>query len=194
MAIHNTSKINRDCKKGKSDYTPISNSILQSSTLTPNEKSIIVHLLSLPKTFAILKTNIWKKMNIGRDAFNKAWKGLEKAGYIKSNRIMENGLLKGWHHIVNETPTYGNSDTLNFSNSEFQIVGKSVSIKKKELIKEVVNKRSIEEKNTSNSVPGNIVPDNALILNNTSFKGRFAKPLSKQELNYVANELDEILK
>jgi hypothetical protein len=194
MAIHNTSKINRDPKKGKSDYTPISNSILQSSTLTPNEKSIIVHLLSLPKTFAILKGNIWKKMNIGRDAFNKAWKGLEKAGYIKSNRIMENGLLKGWHHIVNETPTYGNSDTLNFSKSENQIVGKSVSIEKKEEIKEVVKKRSIEEKNTSNSIPGNSIPGNAESFKNTSFKGRIAKPLTKQELNYVANELDELIK
>jgi len=183
MAIHNTSKINRDPKKGKSDYTPISNSILQSSTLTPNEKSILVHLLSLPKTFAILKTNIWKKMNIGRDAFNKAWKGLEKAGYIKSNRIMENGLLKGWHHIVNETPIYGHSDLLKISESENQIVGKSVSIEKKECIKEVVNKRSRLEKNTT--VPGILFPGNAESLSNKSYQELYEMGIEIDPTEYL---------
>lgn len=175
MAIHNTSKINRDPKKGKSDYTPISNSILQSSTLTPNEKSVIVHLLSLPKTFSIVKTNIWKKMNIGRDAFNKAWKGLEKAGYVKSHRIMENGLLKGWHHNVYETPIIGDSDILKFRLTENQIVGKSVSIEKKEIIKEVVNKRSMLEKNTS--IPGNSKSTFAEIFNSNI--------TSEDVLNYI---------
>lgn len=175
MAIHNTSKINRDPKKGKSDYTPISNSILQSSTLTPNEKSVIVHLLSLPKTFSIVKTNIWKKMNIGRDAFNKAWKGLEKAGYVKSHRIMENGLLKGWHHSVYETPIIGDSDILKFRHTENQIVGKSVSIEKKEIIKEVVNKRSMLEKNTS--IPGN---------SKSTFAEMFNSNITSEDvLNYI---------
>ena len=183
MAIHNTSKINRDPKKGKSDYTPISNSILQSSTLTPNEKSIIVHLLSLPKTFAILKTNIWKKMNIGRDAFNKAWKGLEKAGYIKSNRIMENGLLKGWHHIINETPTYGHSDLMKISNTENQLVGNSVSIEKKELIKEVVNKRSRLKKNTS--IPGNSIPGNAESLKGKSYQELYEMGIEINPTEYL---------
>jgi hypothetical protein len=175
MAIHNTSKIVRIPKKGKSDYTPISNSILQSSTLTPNEKSVIVHLLSLPKTFAIIKTNIWKKMNIGRDAFNKAWKGLEKAGYIKSHRIMENGLLKGWHHNVYESPSYGDSELLNIRVTENQIVGKSVSIEKKEEIKEVVNKRSIVKKNTS--IPGSSKSNFAEIFNSNI--------TSEDVLNYI---------
>ena len=168
MAIVNKSIIIRDPKKGKSDYTPINNSILQSSTLTPNEKSIIVHLLSLPKNFAILKGNIWKKMNIGRDAFNKAWKGLVKYGYIKSERIMDNGLLKGWLHIISETPMSANSDLLKFSNSENQIVGNSVNIEKKEVTKEVVDKRSIRQKSTS--IPGNSVTANAESLKNKSYQ------------------------
>lgn len=170
MAIVNKSIIIREPKKGKSDYTPISNSILQSSTLTPNEKSILVHLLSLPKNFAILKGTIWKKMNIGRDAFNKAWKGLEKAGYCKSERIMDKGLLKGWLHIIREVPMSANSDLLKFSDSENQIVGKSVNIEKKELIKEVVDKRSIKKKNTS--IPGN-APDFKPILSLEEFDNVF---------------------
>ena len=168
MAILNKSIIIREPKKGKSDYTPISNSILQSSQLTPNEKSILVHLLSLPKNFAILKGNIWKKMNIGRDAFNKAWKGLVKYGHIKSERIMDKGLLKGWLHIISEIPMSADSDLLKFSNSEIQIFGNSVNIEKKECTKEVVDKRSIRKKSTS--IPGNSIPVNAESLNNKSFQ------------------------
>jgi hypothetical protein len=160
MAIINKTIIIREPKKGKSDYTPINNSILQSNTMTPNEKSILVHLLSLPINFAILKGEIWKKMNIGRDAFNKAWKGLEKAGYCKSERIYDGKMLKGWLHIIMEVPnsfqTNGDSDLLNFRQSENQTIQKSVKIQKKEFRKEVVNKRSIPEKITS--TPGNSVP------------------------------------
>jgi len=185
MAIVNKSIIIREPKKGKSDYTPISNSILQSSQLTPNEKSILVHLLSLPKNFAILKGNIWKKMNIGRDAFNKAWKGLVKYGYIKSERIMDNGLLKGWLHIVSEIPMSANSDTLKFSNSEIQIFGNSVNIEKKECIKEVVEKRSIRKKSTS--IPGNSIPDSAESLNNKSFQELWEMGIEVDAKDYVNN-------
>jgi hypothetical protein len=153
MAFLNQSYIIREPKKGKSDYTPINNSILQSSTLTPNEKSILVHLLSLPKNFSIVKGDIWKKMRIGRDAFNKACKGLEKAGYLKSERIMSNGVFKGWLHIVMEIPNKdqinGNTDLLNIRQSETPTFGESVKIKKKECIKEVDHKRSSLQKSTS---------------------------------------------
>ena len=43
--MENTGQIIRSKKTGKSRYTPISNEILQSSILTPEEKSILVHLL-----------------------------------------------------------------------------------------------------------------------------------------------------
>jgi hypothetical protein len=153
MAILNKTIIYRDSKKGKSDYTPINNSILQSSTLTPNEKSILVHLLSLPKNFAIIKGNIWKKMRIGRDAFNKAWKGLETFGYIKSERIMDKGIFVGWLHEIYETPINGNTDLLNIRHSEIPTFGKSVKIKKKECTKEVDHKRSSLQKSTCTPDP-----------------------------------------
>ena len=40
MKYRNTSKIHRSDKKGKSGYTPISNEILQSKTLNPDQKSV----------------------------------------------------------------------------------------------------------------------------------------------------------
>ena len=84
------------------------------------------------------------------------------------DQILENGLLKGWHHIINETPTYGHSDLLKISNTENQLVGNSVSIEKKEGIKEVVNKRSRLEKNTT--VPGILFPGNAENLKDKSYQ------------------------
>jgi hypothetical protein len=175
MAYLNDTHIIRDPKKGKSGYTPISNKILQSNTLTPNEKSILVHFISLPKTFVILKKDIWRKMNIGRDAFNKAWKGLEKHGYVKSERKMDNGLFKGWTHYISESPR--------FRNSENQTFGESVNIEKKECIKEVVNKRSIEEKNTSILGSSYSNPDESLF--NKFEKGE----ISYDELSAIAKGL-----
>jgi hypothetical protein len=112
-------------------------------------------------------------MKIGRDAFNKAWKGLESHGYTKSERIMDKGLFKGWIHYISELP--------NLRNSENQKFGKSVIIEKKECIKEVVNKRSIQEKNTS--IPGNA--------NSTPDESLFNK-FEKGEISY--DELSEIAK
>lgn len=175
MAYLNDTHILREPKKGKSGYTPISNQILQSNTLTPNEKSILVHCLSLPKTFVILKKDLWKKMNIGRDAFNKAWKGLESHGYCKSERKMENGLFKGWTHYISETPR--------FRNSENQTFGESVNIEKKELIKEVFNKRSIVKKNTSITVSSYSNPEESLF--NKFEKGE----ISYDELSAIAKGL-----
>jgi DNA-binding MarR family transcriptional regulator len=148
MAYLNDTHILREPKKGKAGYTPISNDILQSSTLTSSEKSILVHFLSLPKSFVIIKKDIWKKMNIGRDAFNKAWKGLEKHGYVKSERkVDDKGQFKGWIHYISETPKFRISENPN--------IGFSVNIEKKECRKEGVYKRSMLEKNTS--IPGNSV-------------------------------------
>jgi hypothetical protein len=104
--MKNTGQIVRSKKNGKTRYTPISNNILQSKTLTPEQKSILVHLLSLPEDWIVYKTEIWKEMNIGRDRFNKSWVGLVKMGYIVSVKIIDSksNLIKGYNHIVYEEP------------------------------------------------------------------------------------------
>lgn len=96
----------RSGKKGKVGFTSISNEILQSKTLKPNEVGIIVHLLSLSKDFVIHKSSIWKQMNIGRDQFDKAWKNLVRLGYIQTIKYREDDSKKtfGYRHIVYEIP------------------------------------------------------------------------------------------
>lgn len=104
--MKNTGQIVRSKKTGKSRYTPISNEILQSQTLTPEQKSILVHLLSLPEDWVVYKTEIWKSMNIGRDRFHKSWKGLVELGYIHSIKVIDTNtnLIRGYNHIVYEEP------------------------------------------------------------------------------------------
>jgi hypothetical protein len=103
--MKNTGRIIRSNKNGGSRYTPILNEILQSKTLQPEEKSILVHLLSLPQDWVIYKTFIWKDMNIGRDRFNKHWNGLVEKGYIHSIRITkDNGQFSGYDYEVLEEP------------------------------------------------------------------------------------------
>ena len=103
MNYRNTSKIHRSDKKGKSGYTPISNEILQSKILTPDQKSTLVHLLSLKPDWSIRKGHIYKEMNIGRDAFLKAWRGLVVLGYIIETSFFENN-LKCYHYDILEEP------------------------------------------------------------------------------------------
>jgi hypothetical protein len=155
-AMQNTGQILRSKKTGKSRYTPISNEILQSSELTPEEKSILVHLLSLPEDWVVYKGIIWRNMNMGRDRFNKNWKGLVDKGYIVSIRVIdtETNLIKGWNHIVYEEPVLSeftelpndqDSDLLNFSHSENQSIYKQIKQQKNKITKDIFIIPTVEE-------------------------------------------------
>ena len=155
-AMQNTGQILRSKKTGKSRYTPISNEILQSSELTPEEKSILVHLLSLPEDWVVYKGIIWRNMNMGRDRFNKNWKGLVDKGYIVSIRVIdtETNLIKGWNHIVYEEPVLSeftelpndqDSDLLNFSHSDNQSVYKEIKEQKNKITKDIFIIPTVEE-------------------------------------------------
>lgn len=134
--MQNTGQILRSKKTAKSRFTPISNDILQSNILTPEEKSILVHLLSLPEDWVVYKGIIWKEMNIGRDRFNKNWKGLVEKGYIVSIKLIDtnSNLITGYNHIVYEEPVVSEiqenqkSDLLKFSKTEIQSTNKVITL------------------------------------------------------------------
>ena len=141
--MENTGQIVRSKKTGKSRYTPISNEILQSKILTPEEKSILVHLLSLPEDWIVYKTIIWQEMNMGRHRFNSNWKTLVEKGYIVSIRVIDinTNLVKGWNHIVYEEPvqaeirTDQSSDLPVFGQSEEQGIYKRITEQKNNITK-----------------------------------------------------------
>ena len=144
--MKNTGQIVRSKKNGKSRYTPISNDILQSKTLTAEQKSILVHLLSLPEDWVVYKTEIWKDMNIGRDRFNKSWTGLVKLGYIVSVKMIDSNtnLIKGYNHIVREEPVL---DSLTFGLTENQVSRESGSIQSNNSQSNNLQSNNIENNN-----------------------------------------------
>jgi len=139
MNLRNKSRIKRVADRSK-NYCIIPNDIAQSTKLKPNEKSLLVHLLSMPDDWFYLKTKFWKQTNLGRNAFNTAWKGLETHGYIKTEKIYEGNLLRGYDYTISDSPETG--QTGNRSNRK-PVNKQSTHSTKDTLTKEEGNKEVI---------------------------------------------------
>lgn len=164
-AMNNTGQICRSKKNAQSRYTMIDNAILQSWELTPEEKSILIYLLSMPENWIVVKRKLIEDSNIGRDRFNRAWKGLQEKGYVQSIRVIDSktNQIKGWNHIVyeqpilpetneiednprvTEIPSVGNSESRESRKSENQSVYKEVNKQSNNLTKETINTIEIFE-------------------------------------------------
>lgn len=136
IKIHRTSD-----KKGSVNYTPISNSILQSKSLNPVEVAILIYLLSLPKNFTVFKKNVVShfKGRVGRERIHKEWINLKDKGYIvKSFTDKRNLLTVRWD--VYETPIVQDSKP-----QDIQIPAhiKSTSIEIKNIESTITNNTSI---------------------------------------------------
>jgi hypothetical protein len=128
--MKNTGQVVRSKKTGKSRYTAISNEIIQSKTLTIEERGVLIYLLSLPEDWVFYKKNLWKQINIGRDKFYKIWGNLSKYGYIVSVKIIDtnSNLIIGYNHVVYEEPVLDESGQLNIGDTEIQDYRESVPI------------------------------------------------------------------
>lgn len=137
--MENLGQIIRSKKTGKSRYTPVNNDILQSLTLTAEEKSILVHLLSLPEDWVVYKMAFGKSLNMGRHRFNNAWKGLQQKGYIVSVQMIDTNtnLMRGWNHMVHEEPVL-NEQRIDQS-TELPKIGHSEN---QSLYKEIIKEQS----------------------------------------------------
>jgi hypothetical protein len=181
--LENTGQIVRSRKNGKSRYTPINNDICQSKTLTCEQKSVLVHLLSLPENWVVYKMHIWKDMNIGRDRFNKAWVGLVELGYIVSIRMFKpNGQLKGYNHIVYEEPVLPDNQVTELQVTENQLTGN-----------QSVNKVITQQKNNIES--NNIESNN--ILGKVQLQSKLCRELNlttKQLKEYISTDFNQYYK
>lgn len=128
--MENKGQIIRSKKTGKSRYTAISNEIIQSKTLTIEERGVLIYLLSLPEDWKIYKCNIWKQMNIGRDKFLKIWTNLVKHGYITTTKVFRDNsnLIGGYIHTVYEEPFSTESDCMETGLTKNQDVQEPVGI------------------------------------------------------------------
>ena len=174
MKYNNTGKIVRKNHTATSGgYTPISNSILQSKTLTANQKSILVHLISLKTDWSIRKTYLHKDMNIGRDAFRKAFDDLIGLGYIVRSANLK-GNLKTYHYTVYEEPV---SDLLVSGNTGNQLYRKPDSIESNDSENNYLESKNVESNysraNTSTSIldqTENLTPEQRSMILEQRFK------------------------
>lgn len=185
--MKNTSEIVRSKKNKLSHYTCISNEILQSKTLSTDEKSVLVHILSLPETWVINKTTFWKQMNIGRERFYNAWSGLEKQGHIASKKIIgDRNLIVGYHHAIYEEPLKSNLDIPVSGETENQLDQKPVNIECNE--QECTNSEyTIDEENNINR--GNIRTRTGPVveIEDSIFEELSIEDLQAEYLNYSSD-------
>lgn len=191
--LENTGQIVRSRKNGKSRYTPINNDICQSKILTCEQKSVLIHLLSLPENWVVYKMHIWKDMNIGRDRFNKAWVGLVELGYIVSVRMIKpNGQLKGYNHIVYEEPVVTDNQVTDSQVTEIQLTGnQSVN---KVITQQSNNKQSNNLKSNNNIYNTSIEKleeINNLILED-KFEDNETRGFAYMERNRIEKELKQL--
>ncbi len=89
------------------NYTVILNSLITSTDLSPEEKVILFHILSLPDDWKIYKDYFinYYRGCISDDKIEKVWKGLKKKGYLKNERVKgKDGRFSSWHYEVREVP------------------------------------------------------------------------------------------
>ena len=134
--FHNTSKVVRAADRSK-NFSIIPNDIAQSITLTPTEKSLLIHLLSMPDNWYYVKTQFWKRTNMGRDACYKAWNSLTEKGYIRQTKIIQNNLITGYHYEISDIPNIGHTEIQTYRKS---VNNKSTKHTKKEQTKKDIQK------------------------------------------------------
>lgn len=105
--MKNTSKIHKVTLDG--NFTQLPNSLLQSNELTVEEIYLISNLCSRPENFTFVKTSYWRQTQLGKDRFNKAWKGLADKGYIQGVKKYDSvsNLITGYDYNISYLPIFG---------------------------------------------------------------------------------------
>lgn len=184
--MKNTSKFIRTADTTK-EFCIIPNSIAQSKILSPNGKSLLIHIISKPDNWYYVKTKFWRETNLGRNAFYEAWKELEKLGYIRTEKIKDGNLIVGYNYTFSDSPIFGvpnngdyqssvlpkfgNTENGEYRNSVIPKVGKQLKEKltkeddiKEDVIKEKVIKEEFKKKYVTND-PGITDQNNSCIDN-----------------------------
>ena len=140
----NTSKIYKVTLDG--NFTQIPNETLQSQELTAEEIYLICNLCSRPEGWVFIKTRYWRQTQLGRDRYNKAWKGLTDKGYIKSVKRMKGNLIEGYDYKISYLPMFGVTESQYARSSDLlkssKLINKEAN-NKEYINKEVINKQYI---------------------------------------------------
>lgn len=86
-------------------FVIVSNEVARRDDLSARAKGIYFYLMTLPPDWVLYRSELVKHFSEGKDAINTAFRELEKAGYIKKVRKLNNGRFDGWEYSVYETST-----------------------------------------------------------------------------------------
>jgi len=136
------------------NYTVILNSLITSTSLTSDEKSLLFHILSLPDDWVLYKDyfKMYYSGCISDKKIDNAWKGLETKGYLKKDRVKrQDGKFSSWHYEVREVPF---TDIPKSDMSENQTIGNTTSQEKGDIQStstQSTNEQSTKETNLDNT-------------------------------------------
>jgi hypothetical protein len=171
MAQQNTTKIVRSVNTSKHNFTPISNELIQNTSLTLEARALVMFIVSLPESWIIYKGQVQRALKMNTTKFNRVWKECVTAGYI---RVIKERIDRGrfnYHYIITDRLS---DDGLTAGG--FSVGGEPVAKEKKEEEK-IYLKKNIEENRSS--IPGNSRNSFAEIFNSNT--------TSEDVLNYINN-------
>lgn len=177
-------------EKVKTNYTCISNKIIQSTKLKSEEKDILIYLLSLPDDWIIYKTQIQSRYRetLSIHKFDNAWRGLRDKGYVIGTKEKgTDGKFNSWRYEVREKPK---TDILDSEMSVIREVENSTSpneYDKQSTIRQNTNKQNTKLENTDTSI---ILEENKIIPPEIDNKRLSNKEIAKK-LNFEG--LDKLL-
>jgi hypothetical protein len=177
-------------EKVTTNYTCVSNKIIQSTKLKSEEKDVLIYLLSLPDDWIIYKLQIQIRYreSLSKHKFDNAWNGLKDKGYVIGTKEKgTNGKFNSWRYEVREKPK---TEILDSEMSVIREVENSTS--PKEYYKQSTNRQSTNKQNTKleNTDTSIILEENKIIPPEIDNKRLSNKEIAKK-LNFEG--LDKLL-
>lgn len=95
----------RRIKNRTKGFSIIDNGCIQNESLSWRARGILAYLLSMPDDWKIYKKELEKRAPDGRESLAAGFKELMDAGYIKAERVIdEGGRFAGYDYTVDEEP------------------------------------------------------------------------------------------
>jgi len=83
-------------------FTTINNTVLRDSGLSLKAKGVMVTVMGLPDDWDFSVAGLISIVKEGRTAIYSAIKELKNAGYVRVDRIYENGKIVAWEYVFSE--------------------------------------------------------------------------------------------
>ena len=97
--------------KKDNNFTTINNEFIFNKNLSLKAKGLLCHILALPNDWTLYVEEVGNWHKDGKNAIYSAFKELTANGYMKREKIRQNGKFKGYDYIVFEKPNMEKPET-----------------------------------------------------------------------------------